>query len=342
VNNRPTLFGLAAGQLIYGSWNGGILAKSDGRTALGAQSGIVSGLLVQGCFFERNNGNCLFSHGYGFNRFNTQFRYIGNYFSTCGLDAILVDVVSGGSVEGNVMRRIGYTTLSDSSPFVPRWLPGLNATGLDSGVVKGVNYIGNSFLSVNGGFIDLDSHSLGSVSSNICRVPYPDEPEYIQDLIAQTGPTNSGNASYGLNLAVNYDLAEGGEYINIIGNTLLNLPSGCMRLYASRYCNVTGNIMQQPTGGGYAPIQLGPNGANAYNRCYGNNITGNQFIYSAATALPCVLEDDSLSGGNPMTAGEANTVCNNNPIQPSGTSAIEFQKAAGSGSVVYSEQVWFP
>lgn len=340
-NNRPTLFGTNPTQLIYGSWNGGIFAKGDGRSASGAESGMVSRLLVESCRFARNTGNCLWSHAYGFDRFHSEFRYADNNFLDCGLDGILVDVVSGGSVEGNVMRRVGYVCTDDTSQSVPRWLTPLNATGLDSGVVKGVNYLGNSFTSVNGGMIDLDTHGLGSISGNICRIPYADEPEYTEDQIAITGPNNNGNGSYGLNLAVNYPVNEGGEYLTIVANTLLNLPAGAMRLYASRYCLVEANTIDAPDNSTYAPIQLGPNGANSYNRCYGNKITGNQVRYSPATNLPVVLEDDSLSGGHPMTGGEANSVYNNNPINPAGSLAVEFQKAAGSGSVVYLETIWF-
>ncbi len=341
VNNRPTLFGANPGQAIYGSWNGGILAKSDGRAASGGQSGVITNLLVQGCRFQRNTGNCLWSHAYGFARFNSGFRYLGNYFLDCGLDGILVDVVSGGTVEANVMRRIGYTTQTDTDQSVPQWLVGLNATGIDSGVVKGVNYVGNSLLSINGGMIDLDTHCLGSVTGNICRIPYADEPEYVEDQIAITGPSNNANSSYGLNLGVNYPVAEGGEYIDISSNTLLNLPEGAMRLYSARYCHVVGNIIDAPDTSPATPIIMGPQGAAAYNRCYGNRIHHNQIRFAPGGALAAIKEDDSLSGGNPMTGGDINYVYGNAPILGGGA-AIEFAKAGGSGSTVYAETVWFP
>jgi hypothetical protein len=310
---------------------------------MGAQSGVITKFLVQGCRFERGNGNQLWSHGYGFARFNSQFRYLGNQFLDCALDGILVDIVSGGTVEANVMRRIGYTTQTDVDQSVPRWLAGLNATGLDSGAVRGVNYVANSFLSVNGGMIDLDTHCLGDVAGNICRIPYADEPEFIEDQIAITGSTNSGNTSYGLNLGVNFGAGcpEGGSFININGNTLLNLPLGAMRLYSARYCHVVGNTIDAPNASAQAPIIMGPQGAAAYNRCYGNRIHHNQIIYAPGAALPAVEEDDSLSGGNPMTAGDINYVYGNAPILGGG-SAIEFAKAVGSGSTVYAETVWFP
>ena len=340
VNNRPTLFGTVAGQAIYGSWNGGILAKGDGRTASGSESGVVSGLRVEGCSFQRGTGNQIWSHNYGFARFHSEFRYLGNRFLDCGLDGILCDVLSGGSVEGNTMRRIGYTTVDDTSTSVPRWLAGLNATGIDSGVVKGVNYLGNSLMSVNGGMIDLDTHMMGSITGNICRIPYADEPEYTTDQIAITGPTNSGNGSYGLNLAVNYPIAEGGSYLDITGNTLLNLPAGAMRLYSARFCNVLGNVISIPIAAPIIPILMGPNGANSYNRCYGNRIAHNQVTDFRTTASAVVAEDNSLSPGHPMTSGEINYCFNNIILQ--NASAIEFSPVAGSGSVAYSRQIWFP
>ncbi len=341
VQNRPTLFGIAAGDLIYGSWNGGILAKSDGRAASGAQSGVVSNLMVQGCRFQRNTGNCLFSHGYGFERFNSQFRYLGNSFLDCGLDGILVDIVTGGCVEGNVFRRIGYICTDDTGQSTPRWLAGLNATAIDSGVVRGVNYTANSVTSCNGGACDLDSHSLGDVSSNIFRIPYPDEPEYLIDQIAITGPNNNSNGSYGINLGVNYPPAEGGSYINIIGNTLLNLPAGAMRLFSARYCLVSQNLIQAPDPSTGNPIEMGPQGAAPQQRCYGNRISGNHIVYSPTGGSPidAILESDALSGGNPMTGSDVNYVFNNIIV---GVGATEFAKAAGSGSTVYSTQIWFP
>lgn len=341
-NNRPTLFGTTPGDLVYGSWNGGIFWKGDARNASGDGSYVVKNVLVMGCRFERGNGNQLWSHNYGFENFHQNLRYIGNQFLDCGLDGILVQCVTGGIVSGNIFRRIGYTTLTDTDRSYPRWLPGLNATAIDSGVVKGVPYVGNSIISPNGGSIDLDTHCMSTISANLIRVPYVGEPEYEEDQIAIIGIGNAGNTSYGLNMAVNYPIAEGGAYVNAVGNTILNLRSGAIRFYSSRYGNIQNNIIQAPADSLFAPITLGPNGAQPYNRCYGTKITGNQIEYDPATpGDPCVLESDGLSGGNPMTAGEANTVCNNVPLQPSGTTAVEFEKAPGSGSVVYSDQVWF-
>lgn len=338
-NNRPTLFGIGGGPSIYGSWNGGIFAKGDGRAASGSQSGMVNNLLVQGCSFKRNTGNCLWSHGFGFEKFHSGFRWIGNYFEDCGLDGMLVDIVSGGSVEGNVFRRIGYVTTTDTDQSTPRWLVGLNATAIDSGAVKNVPYTGNSITSCNGGSIDADTHGQGSITGNVCRIPFPDEPEYIEDQIAITGPTNSGNGSYGINMGHNYPVVEGAQNVVMVGNSLINLPAGAIRLYSAQGCQVTANLIVAPDNSTFAPIQMGPQGPLPYQRCMNNRITNNQFKYSpAAPSTPCVLEDDSIAAFDPS---EQNFVFNNNPIVGNGN-ALEFKKSPTSGSIVYAPTVWFP
>lgn len=337
MNNRPTLFGAGASASIYGSWNGCLFFKGDGRSAAGSQSGVLSNVLVQGCRFERNTGNCAWSHNYGFNRFNSNFRFEGNQFTDCGLDGILVDVVSGAAVVGNTFRRIGYTTLTDVDKSIPRWLANLNATAIDSGVVKGASYIGNSITSANGGAIDLDTFCMGTVAGNTCRIPYIDEPEFTEDSIAISGSAGAGNTSYGINLGVTYAIAEGGSLINIEGNTLLNLPMGAMRLYSMRYGNVGGNLIDHPDTA-TNPIVLGPQGAAAYNRCYGNRIHGNQIRWAPGSAIAAITEDETFAA---FTGGEIDYVYSNAPILGGG-SAIEFAKSATSGSTVYSEQVWFP
>ncbi len=338
VQNRPTLFGIAAGDLIYGSWNGGILAKSDGRAASGAQSGVISNLLVQGCRFQRNNGNCAWMHGYGFSRFSSNVRFIGNQFQDCGLDGIFPDICSGGVVEGNSFHRIGYTTQTDTDRSVPRWLPGLNATAIDSGVIIGINYIGNSMTSINGGCVDLDGHGHSSLVGNVCRIPKPGQVGYDEDQIAITGPTNSGNGSYGFNGGNTYLFAEGMENIDISGNTFINLPAGSIRLYSGRFCKVVGNIFDVPAVSSYAPIQMGPQSADPTQRCKDNIISHNSFRYSPAAPAPCVKEDNSIAAFDP---GDVNSVFGNQPIITS-TAPFEFLPDGGSGSPTYAATVWFP
>ena len=338
VNNRPTLFGTVAGQAIYGSWNGGILAKGDGRTASGSESGVVSGRRVEGCSFQRGTGNQLWSHNFGFARLHSQFRYSANKFLDCGLDAILVDCVNGGSVDGNIMRRIGYTTLTDTDQSVPRWLVNLNATGIDSGVVQNVPYTGNSLTSVNGGMVDLDGHGQGDLTGNVCTIPLVGDPRYVEDQIAITGPTNSGNGSYGFNMGNTYSYEWGCIDVNMTGNTFINLPSGSIRLYSARRCKVIANIFDVPATSTIAPIQMGPQGTGPYQRCFNNKISHNDFNYSPASAKPCVKEDGSIT---PFLNTESNYVFGNQPIYGNGN-ATEFSPSSPSASPTYAATVWFP
>ena len=325
-NNRPTLFGTNPADLNYGSWNGGVFAKGDGRTA---QSGIVAGLLVTQCRFKRNTGNCLWSHLYGLTRLHQDFRFISNYFEDCGLDGILVAGVTGGVVDTNVFRRIGYITTDDVAKSIPRWLANLNATALDSaGVVKGCPYTNNSFLSVNGGCMDLDGHGESVIAGNVARVPFADEPEYLEDSIAISGPNNNGSASYGVNIGNSSQTAEGAEDVDIGDNSFINLPGGSVRLYAGRFCLVHGNLLDVPAVVINPPIAMGPTGAGQFQRCFGNKVWGNHIRYSPGSQQPVVLEDDALSA---FLGTEKNYVFENSPIVGNGN-AIEFTKSPNSGS----------
>lgn len=335
-NNRPTLFGTTPGQLIYGSWNGGIFAKGDGRTV---GSGAVKGLLVSRCHFERNTGNCTWSHQWGLNELHEDFRIDTCFFEDCGLDGVLMGVVSGGHVKGCVFTRIGYTTVDDTSRSVPRWLSGLNATALDSsGIVKGVPYQGNTFRSVNGGCLDLDGHGESSISGNVCRIPYPDEPEYLIDQIAITGLNNNGSDGYGLNMSNTSQVAEGASDVVIVANEFTNLNAGAIRMYAARRVRCRSNGIEAPPNSIVAPITMGPIGPGPNQRCYDNRVSGNDIDYNPPSGAPAIVEDDTYSQ---FLGTEVNTVCGNTPITPSGTLATEFQKSIHSGSVHYSEQVWF-
>lgn len=338
LNNRPFTFGVAAGQLIYGSWPSGIYVNGDGRTA---GSGVLNGMTVAFNSFQRSTGNQIWSHVFGFNELHTNFQWISNSFLDIGLDAMEPGGVSGGIVALNVGRRIGYVCATDTGASVPLWCPGANATALDSsGLVKGVPYVCNSFTSVNGGMIDLDGHADSVISSNLCRIPYAGEPEFLEDSIAITGQTNTGSTSYGINANNSSNTAWGGQNVTISANQLINLAAGAIRMYASRNFTVTGNNIEAPSNSVVAPISMGPTGPGPYQRCYGNKITVNKFDYNTTTGTPpCVVEDSTYAA---FTSGEINTVCNNVPITPAGTTAIEFLKAGGSGSTVFSMQIWFP
>jgi Pectate lyase superfamily protein len=332
-NNRPTLFGSNPAQLIYGSWNGGVLAKGDGRTT---GSSVVKGLKVRDCHWERCTGNGLWSHNYGLNALNEDFRFNDNYFLDMGLDGIEPGVVTSGVVKGNVFRRIGYITTGDRGASIPRWLLFYNATALDStGLVINIPYVDNSFLDVNGGMIDLDSHGQSVISGNVARIALPTDPEYIEDQVAISGLNNTGSTSYGIscNNSSNTDL--GDSNLNISVNTLLNLPAGSIRLYGSRNCLAQGNEIVAPANSINPPMALGPVGPGPNQRCYNNRVTHNHCTYAPATSQPLILEDNTV----PFVGSEVNYCFGNEPIIGN-NNAIEFVKSPSSGSTVYSTTPW--
>lgn len=336
-NNRPHLFGVVSGNAIYGSWSGGILVHGDGRG--GAPGCVLRGLMVERCRFLRCTGNQIWSHLYGLEVLHEDFQICNNYFRDIGLDGVLIGGVTGGAVMGNVFRRIGYTTWGDGDVSVPRWLAGVNATAIDSsGLVKGVPYEGNSMLSINGGCLDLDGHGYSVISGNVCRTPYPGEPEYDEDQIAISGPNNDGPYSYGVNLGNTSQTAWGAVNVNISGNTFINLRAGAVRIFGGRRCLLSGNDIIAPDDSLYPPVLLGTLGVGANQRCFDNRISGNRFSYSPAVAAPCVSEDETISN---FLGYEKNSVFSNNPISGNGN-ATEFRKAPHSGSVIYAPTVWFP
>lgn len=309
----------------------------DGRTS--AQQ-VVSDLLVAQCRFSRNTGNCFWSALYGLNALHSQFRITDNDFIDCGLDGIEIGGVTGGIVQGNTLRRIGYTTLTDTDQSVPRWLPNLNATAIDSsGLVINVPYVGNSILNSNGGGIDTDSHGQSSISTNVIRVSAPGDPEYIEDQIAICGPTNSGAEGYGINTNNSGNGTLGGANITIVGNQLVNLSAGAIRLFAARDCLVEGNNIIAPNTPVGPPISIGPVGTGPNQRATRNKICHNRFYYNPGSAAPCVFEDGTIT---PFVSTDVNDCFGNCRVYPVGTAAIEFEPNASSGSPTYAQTVWFP
>lgn len=334
TNNRPTLFGVNPSQLIFGSWNGGVLAVGDGRTT---GSGTVKGLTVTLCHFLRNTGNCLWSHLYGLLVLHENFNFTANEFTDCGLDGILVGGVTGGVVDTNVFRRVGYTTLTDVDAPVPRWLANLNATALDSaGLVKGCPYTNNSFLDINGGAMDLDGHGDSTLGNNVVRVAYSDEPEYNEDSVATSGPNNNGSEGYGVNFDNSNNTPYGGSNVNVVGNTFVNLPGGSVRLYGARNCHVEGNNIVSPTTPLAPPITLGPVGVGTNQRATGNVIRNNRITYAPGMSAPAIFEDNTIT---PFLSTDVNYVFGNNPIVGNGN-AYEFLKDSASGSPIFAKTIW--
>jgi len=311
---------LAGSASIYGSWTGGILGQNQ---ATGGSSTKVSDLNVSNNRFERNTGNCVWQHGYGFDSFHQQIHVDYNSFLDCGLDGILFGNVIGGSAIGNSFRRIGYICSDDTSAGVPRWLPNLNATGLDtSGVVKLVNYANNSFLNVNGGAINGDGFAYGTITGNSIRVSRPGEPEYSEDSIGSGfGPGGAGaNWSQGIVLGNTAD-KEGGLGVTISGNFCDNLGGTAIGLYAARKCQAQNNLIIAPDAPGQNPIMIGGllTGSNQVAR--DNLVTENSIHFNPAQPAPAIFEDPTY---RPFTPADMNRVVKN--VCLGGPNVFEFKR----------------
>lgn len=333
TNNRPHLFGYTTGDLNYGSWTGGIHYQSDGTNFS------VKNLSITNSTFRRITGNNLWGHLYALNKLHENIRIVGNHFEDTGLDAILMGGVSGGVVQNNTIRRVGYVATDDTSPATPKWLRAAGAGTIDrysvgidtAGLVKGVNYVGNAIISANGGFFDLDGYAQATVSGNTCIMPVSSDPEYAQDRIGLSGPLNNGeNWSYGAQVSNSNNDATAGSGVNIADNTFINMGGGTIRLYATRGSSVTGNIIKHPLTPNFPPVAIGnvPSGG-ANQRSYDNVVADNTVFYTPPAAAPVVYEDAQYAA---FTSTDKNWVANNR-IVDNGGHAFEFQKDANSSSI---------
>jgi hypothetical protein len=348
-NNRPHTFGTAAADMfdplrrvrgvkidwerhfpdllagsasVYGSWTGGIFYHNQ---ATGGSSR-VQDLSVNGCRFERNTGNCVWGHGYGFTAFHQRIHVDYNTFLDCGLDGILFGNVVGGSAIGNSMRRIGYVCSDDAGPSVPRWLPNLNATGIDtSGVVKLVTYANNNFLNVNGGAINGDGFAYGTITGNTIRVSRPGEPEYSEDFIGSSfGPGGNGaNWSQGV-VTGNTSDKEGGLGITISGNFCDNLGGTAIGLFAARNCQASANTIIVPNAANQQPITIGGILTGANQVATGNIVTENRIQFAPASIAPAIFEDPTY---RVFTTADVNNVIKN---YCTGANVFEFQRDPNS------------
>jgi hypothetical protein len=318
-DNRSFLFGATAGNEIYGSWTGGILAQGDGLTN---NSG-VRGLTVRDGRLRRGTGNQVWSHLYGFGTLHTDFRIQGCTFEDIGRDGIMLGGVVGGDIAGNFFRRIGYICTDDGSAGVPRWINGQWAVGLDTaGLTRGVSYRGNSFVSCYGAAMDLDGFAEGVVSDNTVIVPAVGEPEYTEDAIASW----AGNYCYGVQTSNTNNLSDAAIGVRVTGNRFRNCGLGAVRMYASRRGAVSGNTIEHPAGATVAPIVLGNIGSGANQRAYANTVTDNDIHYSPAAITASVQEDPN---GFAFSGSDINRVYGN---RLHGTNTFEFLRAATSGS----------
>jgi hypothetical protein len=287
-HNRPHLFGTDAGDLNYGSWTGGIHYQGDCRAAYGRLFA-VKNMLVRNCTFRRSTGNQVWGHAYGFDALHANHRIEGCHFEDIGRDGVMCGALTGGAVRGNTFRRIGYIAVDDNSPTVPRYLAYHYAVGLDTaGLVRGVAYADNTFVSCLVGCMDLDGYADGVVSGNTCIVPRAGEPEYAEDAIA-SWPI--GNWTYGIQVSNSNNLSAAAVGVNITGNRFVNCGGGAVRLYASRRCNVMGNVVEHSATADIAPFRLGNIGGGDNQRSYSNVVAENTVHYDPAAPIAAVQED---------------------------------------------------
>jgi hypothetical protein len=352
-NNRPHKFG-DTGDLNYGAWTGGILYRNRG---VSPSTSKVRNLTVTGCSFYRCMGNCIWGHALGFDVLNEQIDFSNNTGLDLGLDFIMPGNVVGGVVAGNSCRRVGYRTTTDEDSSVPayyltvaggaRYAVAYDTTGL----CRGVNYIHNSAISVNGGLIDLDGYYEGAIANNLL-VAAPDvgDPMYTEDKIAQYGNgvavPNNTNVTKGINLSSSYQ-PNGSADIAIEGNVIRNCGTHAIAMGGARRCIVKGNKIFHRANASLvgiwgSPIVIyGLTNAVAQTLLPADNVvTGNLIDWNMGTANPfdevnfCIIESDALTGA--LTSPAATIVGPNfvydNAIL--GNNFGEFRKSANStGSV---------
>jgi len=319
-NNRPHLFG-SPGDLNYGSWTGGILAKGDGAT------GAVKNLKVRGCVHRRCTGNQIWSHLDAFTRLHENVTVMDCSFEDIGLDCIQMGGVNGFTVTGNSGRRIGHVAVDDVSTAPPKYLAIAYAVFIDnSGWCRGT-ITGNSVMSINGGFIDLDGFHDGTVTGNTGVVPGSEDLLFTIDDITNYGLT--GNVTKGIQTGNTFNNL-GARRISITGNQLVNMAGGGIVLKNARDCLVQANNIVHPTvtSDELVPIMLFNTGAGVDNRAHDNVVTGNTIQYTQTRFS--ILELDTVFGStNNFAAGDVNHIYNN---RIKGTNKGEFRRSPNSGS----------
>lgn len=335
LNNRPHLFG-NGGPAEYGSWTGGVFLNTYGVQDASNYLSTVYNTLIEGCYFIGNTGNCVWSHLYGFDILFSDVRTIGNTFIDNGLDGILYGGVAGGTATANRFRRIGYIATDTSqdvsvdNPTTPKWLLNLNATALDtSGICKNVSYSNNTFISTNGGDMDLDGFCDGQVVGNVCFTPRSYDPEYVEDSIALTGPPGyPGKYSYGIQPSNTYGQQWGAVNVSITGNSFINKDGGAIRLAACRGCYVSSNNINHPSGASYPPIILFNIGTGSTQRTYDTVVATNSIQYDPGSQVASIQEWGAALGYPAFQAGDKNWIHGNQIIGNS----YEFYKDADTDS----------
>jgi len=339
LNNRPHLFGTDNADLNYGSWTGGIHAQGDGV------SHSVINLTVSNCTFRRCTGNCVWTHVYAFSKFHSNVRVVNCHFEDVGLDCVMMGGVDNAVVDSCTGRRVGYICTDDASASVPRWCGGKNATAIDSaGYVRGGVYSNNSLMSVNGGFIDGDGFGQGLIEGNTCIMPQSGEVEYAEDSIATCGPGNAGSNSYGINISNTMNQPVACSAVSVVGNTMINITGGAIRLWATRNSFAIGNTIHHPAAPLNPPIQMGPIGSGPYQRSNGNVVSDNQIWWNPAIPRASIVEEVAgllrdtekagalilaLPGPQDFVPSDKNWVAGNKLL---GVNSYEFERDPNSSS----------
>jgi Right handed beta helix region len=304
LNNRPHLHGTTS-DLNYGSWTGGLLWVNDGRTG-----GVIKNLTIQNCTFARNTGNCCWGWSRGFQIMNENINIIGCSFTDCGLDAVGMNNVAGGSVTRNSFYRIGYIAVDDSTPAVPKYDPGYSPIAIDTTTAKRLNYTFNKMLQINGGGICGDGLGESTIANNEIAVSDSSEPLYDSDQVRLFGPHGIGNQTFGIQSS-NTFFPEGGTDLEISDNTVRNMGMWAVALCNAKHSVVRGNRIDHPITSGGEPIillcypgydyELGTTllsgndeGAQPNHRSYDNTITDNSIDYTGTRY--CIAEIDYSDG----------------------------------------------
>lgn len=314
-NNRPHLFGVDAGtpaNNIYGAWTGGIFVKGDCRTSASKEFA-MRGLRIRGCTFHRMNGNCIWSHSYGFDTHHENFVFEQNIFRYIARDGYMIGNVVGGRAHGS-MKYVGFTHATDSDAPVGAYLANNYAVGFDAaGYVSDFEFSGDVD-EFYGGAFDLDG-----VRNSTILSPRASSTQAIAKGI-QTGDTNANG---------------GGANVRILGGHLQGCNAGSVVLNQADSCLLSGTTIDHPTGSAVTPVLL----YSLDKRTKDSVVTGCVITYPDANF--CVVESDNATGTG-FDGTTRNFVFGNICL---GANKGEFYKDANSASttgITFSSNVATP
>lgn len=337
-NSRSSVCG-TPGDYQYGCWTGGILWSNDGTTYS------IDDLTIRNNRLLQVSGNGIWGHAPAIALQNSGVRVVGNYCEDMGLDCIQMENVRGGLVAHNTGKRIGYVSVADNTPGVPKWqpatapydpghiLPGnlyfsVPAVAVDtSALVTGVEYSDNNFDAINGGWYDTDGYGSGNIypgTGTSCH--------FSTDPFAQKtacGPGSDGiNYAYGFNMGSSNGSTLADTNVNLVGGQFNGFGGGAIHMYGCSNCKITGTSINHPASVAvpgainYSPITYGPFtiGPTTF---YPTNmeITGNTAFWSPPTPGWVVSEDATYA---PFISSNSNVVHNNSCV--TNTACYEFFK----------------